>query len=249
MAHYYTPFPSTKVKLNAALLNERLGQLDAQLARVVDGMALWQELGSDPASPLQWALYFKSGGLYQMDSSSAVSQILTGGLTALTRIGSGRLTAIAGSLSMGLDTGYSHALIIFGMRSDAAAPENILLTLNGDTNTSSYYSRESRFVNTFSDENHEQDAAGMVLRGVDNTAPASYRATYAVLLPTYLASNHWKRVLWWGYAPLDDLATDMSVQVGGGTWRSNTQVASVTLTPEDGNNVMVGSYYEVWGIA
>lgn len=85
-AKYHTPFVNNAIVTSLAI-NQRFSELDSAIFQLRHGFIGWEQRGGDPAAPPAgyWRLYFKSGGLYRMDSAGVATPVSALGSYACIR--------------------------------------------------------------------------------------------------------------------------------------------------------------------
>ena len=125
----------------------------------------------------------------------------------------------------------------------AAVAEGIDLTFNGDSTETNYHRQEMITLGTWEGASTSNDDNVGATPG--NTATANVFSSGTVLIPEYAGTTYQKARLQMGGRMA---ANTSSMQAASGRWANTAAITSLTLTPQDGNNFVAGSFFELEGI-
>lgn len=219
---YHDPLPDGVI-LNSALTNVPFSQLDRALYDVASGEFNWLQRSSDPSVPPSgsWKLYFKSAGLYALDSAGSVHPL---GATLETYLPRTPLSADAASITIdNIPQNKAHLWLFIEARSTkpSVTSDDLLIWINGDQ-TAAHYDTEFAKAN------------GGVRQGVEyigtqqgfqiDTAlpaansPAGYFSCFHLMLFNYRSTSAMRAVLAENFAPTNNTTTALYRHMLGGLW-------------------------------
>lgn len=218
---------------------------------------LFDEQASDPATPGAglWRAFFKSGGLFVIDDTGAVTGPFgagsSGGLTLISTVTLGA-DAVKMEFS-GISAGYKDLLIVGAARTDRAsnAVDRVGIQVGHttiDTSTANYDSTYREEGNTASTS---RDSATGYIRPAacpGNTGTAGYFSPFEVKILNYAVTGFPRGIVGQGGGPLD--GTDHRLGQVSGIWENTADTIDIVrVIPVTGTNLKAGSFARLYGMS
>jgi hypothetical protein len=149
------------------------------------------------------------------------------------------LGASAASIDVtGISNTYAHLMVTVYARGDVASTGvNVIMRFNGDAAANYDYQVVAGFAATAAAA-ETFAASGVLIGGIPaNTAGANLFGQADVFIPHYAASSNNKQFVSMNIYKTGTATTNMTIQLLGGSWRSNAAINQVTLLPTSGNFV------------
>lgn len=184
-----------------------------------------------------------------LDAKQAISEKgQPGGYAGQVLIDQTVLTGAAASITFSaIPQTYSHLLLVFSGRGDAAAASQVgILRFNGDT-AANYDWEQLQGLATASAVTQATAATSLKFPLVCSGAPANYPSQQALFIPDYRRTTFYKAAAL-SYGGVDTPLSNMFVGNIVGWWRSTAAITSILISPSSGNYV-AGTVASLYGLA